>query len=124
MATRAERYKAEKERSGPKKPPSPVRKAKPAKEAKEAPAEPKKKAPARRVEGSEHTAERNVSKRASKKAVSALEDSSTGTASRKSTRTSKNRGKPSENLERKAKNATFTPEVRAAKAKAKAKKAR
>lgn len=119
MATRAERYKSEKERSGPKKPPSPARKAKPKKEAEKDVVE-----TTRRVEGSENTAERNVSKRAAKKAVTALEDSTTGKPSRKSTRASKNRGKPSENLERKAKAATHTPENRAAKAKAKAKKAR
>ncbi len=146
MATRAERFKATVERSGPKKPATPTRKPKKsaASSASEpAPKEPAakkkataKKAPAkkatakkaepaaRRVEGSEHTAERNVSKHAGRKAPTALEDSETGKPSRRSTRASKNRGLPSDNLQRRAKNKAATPEARAAKARAKTKKTR
>jgi hypothetical protein len=123
MATRAERFKATVERSGPKKKADPPRKAK-RQQASKTESSRGKADPERRIEASEHTEDRNVSKRASKKAVTALEDSTTGKPSRKSTRSSKNRGLPSDNLQRRAKQKTTTPEARAAKAKAKAKKTR
>lgn len=120
MATRAERFKAAKERSGPKKPPAPTRKPKrTTTDYSEGAPEPE-----RRIEGSDHTSERNVSKRASKKAVVALEDSATGKPSRKSTRSSKNRGTAAEGPAKKVRSKVISPETKAAKAKAQAKKTR
>ncbi|NUP09411.1 MAG: hypothetical protein HOW73_25440 [Polyangiaceae bacterium] len=120
MATRAERYRAATERSGPKKPPTPVRKSKRTKtDFSEGTPD-----PVRRVEDSSHTSERHVSRRAARKADVALEDSATGKATRKSTRSSKNRGRPSDSLGVRAKRTTAAPATRARKAKAKATKAR
>ncbi len=112
MATRAERFKAEVERSGPKKAAQPKRKV----TEKSAPA---KKA-GRRTDDKDHTATRNVSKSAAKKAEVALEDSESGRPSRKSTRSSANRAKPASNLTRRVKRKTASPESRAAKSAAKA----
>ncbi len=116
MATKAERFKSEVERSGPKKKAKPVRKV-----TKDTPPEEKAE---RRTNEPTGTATRNVSKRAGKKAVVALEDSATGTPSRKSTRKSANRGKPTSNTVRKVKRAARSPQARAAKAAAKGKGSR
>lgn len=133
MATRAERFKATEQRSGPKKSPAANRKP-PTKSVLEQANEQEvssNKPPVgkRRVEGSAHTAERNVSKRASKKAGVALEDSATGKPPRKSTRSGANREKSDSQLQRRAVRATTSPDARATKAQAskagaKAKKAR
>jgi hypothetical protein len=112
MATKAERFKAEKERSGPKRSPQPKRRV-----TKESP--PAKKA-GRRTVDPEHTATRTVSKSAARKAETALEDSASGTPSRKSTRSGANRSKPASNLARRATRKTASPEARAEKNMAKA----
>lgn len=112
MATKAERFKAEVERSGAKKAPQAKRKV----SEKSAPA---KKA-GRRTDDKDHTATRNVSKRAANKAEVVLEDSESGRPSRKSTRRSANRGKSASSLERRAQRKTASPEARAAKSAAKA----
>ena len=134
MATRAERFKSSEQRSGTKKTPTTTRRKPPAKSGLEQADEQElssNKPPVgkRRVASSEHTAERNVSKRAAKKAGVALEDSATGTPPRKSTRSSANRAKSDSQLQRRAVRATTSPEARATKARAskagaKAKKAR
>ncbi len=79
MATRAERYRYEAERSGPKKPPQPRRKAK------------------RR--GLEDAGGRNLSLHAERKAAVTIEESRSGKPSRKSTRGSENHGKNTAQLE-------------------------
>lgn len=112
MATKAERFKAETERSGKKKAPQPKRRV----TEKSAPA---KKA-GRRTDEADHTATRNVSKRAADKAETTLEDSESGRPSRKSTRSSANRSKPASNLARRAVRSTRSPESRSAKSAAKA----
>jgi hypothetical protein len=112
MATKAERFKAETERSGKKKAPQPKRRV----TEKSAPV---KKA-GRRTDEADHTATRNVSKRAANKAEVALEDSESGRPSRKSTRSSANRAKPASNLTRRTKRGVRSPEARAAKSAAKA----
>jgi len=115
VATKAQRFKHESERSGPKRAPKPTR--------------------VKRVQGPDtslpgvsatdrrsgggHTAARNPSERAGRKASVTLEDSTSGRPSRKSTRASKNRGKSSEALQRKAQSQAQTPESRARRARAK-----
>lgn len=112
MATKAERFKAETERSGKKKSPQPKRRV----TEKSAPA---KKA-GRRTDEKDHTGTRNVSKSAAKKAEVVLEDSESGRPSRKSTRKSANRGKQASNLERRAIRTARSPATRAEKSAAKA----
>ncbi len=112
MATKAERFKSETQRSGPKKPPQPKRRVK-----KDAPPD---EAEGRRVEDAATTAKRNVSKRAAKKAEVALEDSATGRPSRKSTRGSANRGKIASSLERRTQRKVSSPKARSTKNAAKA----
>lgn len=117
MATKAEQYRGETERSGPKK----------AKRARKArrdepvdTARPGVSATARKV-GAGSTAARNASKRAAKKATAALEDSARARPSRKSTRKSKNRAKQASNLTRRATRETTSPKARARRATAKRK---
>ena len=78
------------------------------------------------VIGGDHTAERNASAHAGKKAGVALEDSASGRPSRKSSRGSKNRQKASSTLEREAARRANTPQAKAARNRAKtsAKKSR
>lgn len=117
MATKAQRFRSETERSGPKK----ARRA--SKARRDEPvdtARPGVSATARKV-GAGSTAARNVSKRAAKKATSALEDSAGARPSRKSTRKSKNRAKQASNLARRATRETTAPKARARRANAKRK---
>ncbi len=120
MATRAERFKAEVERSGVKRAKKPV---KPKTEAQtlEAAAEEKKGkvAPkaAHAARGAGHTAERNASRHAEKKASFALEDSATK-PSRKSTRKSANHAKPESALRKRAVTKARSADTRAIKANA------
>jgi hypothetical protein len=112
MATKAERFKAETQRSGKKKAAAPKRRV-----TTESP--PEKKA-GRRTNDADHTASRTVSKHAAGKAEVALEDSKSGQPSRKSTRSSANRSKPASNLQRRTTRKARSPEKRAEKSMAKA----
>lgn len=67
--------------------------------------------------GGGHTASRNVSVHAARKASFALEDSATGRPSRKSSRGSSNRAKPDSNLKRRQTRATSSPKSRASRGK-------
>jgi hypothetical protein len=69
-----------------------------------------------RKAGAGSTASRNQSKRAAKKGGATLEDSATGRPSRKSTRKSANRTKPTSNLQRRAIRKARAPKTRAHKA--------
>lgn len=117
MATKAQRFQAKAERSGPKKA---KRARKPRRDEPVDTAQPGVSATARKV-GAGSTAARNVSKRAAKKATSALEDSARERPSRKSTRKSKNRAKQASNLARRATRKTTSPKARARRANAKRK---
>jgi hypothetical protein len=104
MATKAERFRYEIERSGPKKPKQPPapRRAKPVETS-----SPGVSAPGRRAGG------RTESIRAGKKAQYALEDSA-GKPSRKSTRKASNRQKTDSQMRQKRRTAEVRPETRAA----------
>ncbi len=115
MSTKAERFRHATERSGPKQTKKPAR---PRRNTPVDTAQPGVSATDRRA-GASSTATRNRSKRAARKASFALEDSTTGRPSRKSTRKSANRAKPDSNLKRRQTRATRSPEARAAKSKAK-----
>lgn len=65
----------------------------------------------------------NASVRAGKKAAVALESSAT-TPSRRSTRSGQNRGRPSENLERRERSERTDPKARAGRAKARVSRVR
>lgn len=67
--------------------------------------------------GRGHTASRNVSGHAARKASFALEDSATGRPSRKSSRRSSNHAKPDSNLKRRQTRATSSAKSRAARGK-------
>lgn len=115
MATKAERYRAEQERSGPKKAGKPKRRrdfpvdtAKPGVSATD------------RKAGGQSTAARNRSQHAAKKATYALEDSATGRPSRRSSRRAANRAKPGSNLTRQKQRENRSPEAQAERAKARA----
>jgi hypothetical protein len=91
MATKSEMHRYWQERSGPKKPKSPPR---PRRDTPVDTALPGVSATDRRVGGGS-TARRNWSQRAAAQGVYVLEESATGTPSRRSTRKSANRSKPS-----------------------------
>jgi hypothetical protein len=76
---------------------------------------PKKGADDRKA-GGDSTADRNRSVRATKKASYELEDSATGTPSRKSTRRAENRAKPDSQLKRRQVRKTSSPQERAVRA--------
>jgi hypothetical protein len=63
--------------------------------------------------GAGHTAPRNRSQHADRKATFALEDSATGRPSRKSSRASANHIKPDNNLRRRQSRRTASPKARA-----------
>jgi hypothetical protein len=114
MATKAQEFQAEQLLSRPKRAPAPKRRS-------ETKVDTSKKgvsASDRKV-GKGSTAARNASARAGRKASVALEDSAT-TPSRKSTRTSANRGRAASNLERREQRERRKPTARAAAARAKA----
>lgn len=118
MATKAERFRAEQERSKPKKP-----KARPRRR-RDTPidtAAPGVSATDRKAGGAS-TAARNRSQHAAKKATYALEDSATGRPSRRSSRRAANRAKPGSNLTRQKQREVRSPEARAEQAKARARK--
>ena len=113
MGTKAERHRAEQERSGPKKSPKPRRR-------RDTPVDtalPGVSATDRKAGGGS-TAARNRSNRAAKKATYAIEDSATGRPSRKSSRRAANRAKPGSNLTRQRQREVRSPEARAERAKA------
>jgi hypothetical protein len=114
MATKAERFRAASQRSGPKRPKQPKP---PRRDARVDTAQPGVSASDRKA-GGDSTAERNRSKRAARKGGAALEDSKTE-PSRKSTRKSKGRAKRTANLERRQTRRTRSPAARAARARAK-----
>lgn len=119
MATRAHQFRSKAEREGPKRAPKPKKRARafgPDTSLPGISATDKK-------WGGIHTAARNPSLHGGRKATVQLEDSTTGHPSRKSTRASKNRGKPAGALQRKAQNAARTPESRARRAAAAKKQA-
>ena len=112
MATKAHQFKSEAQRSGPKKAPRVV--------TRRADFGPDTSLPGISATdkkwGGAHTAARNPSLRGARKATVQLEDSTSGHPSRKSTRASKNHGKPGAGLQRKAANVTLKPESRARRA--------
>ncbi len=112
MSTKAEKSRYRAERSGPGKPKKPKapRRDKPVDTSL-----PGVSASARKV-GPKGTAKRNRSEHAAGKAAYALENSATGKPSRKSTRASANRAKPTSNLKRRATRTTRDPKQRARKA--------
>jgi hypothetical protein len=116
MPTKADAFRARTERSGSSKAKAPPR---PRRDSPVNTAEKGVSATDRKV-GSTSTATRNRSERASKKTGSALEDSATGKASRKSTRASVNGAKRDSNLKRRATRKARSPKTRAAKARAQA----
>ncbi|MCC6334927.1 MAG: hypothetical protein IT380_13200 [Myxococcales bacterium] len=97
MATKAQQFRHEMERAGPKKAP-----------------QAKKEHHLDRL----HTDSRNVTKWGDKKVGVALEDSMSGRPSRKSTRRSAHGGRNDAELMRVARNASHAPKVRASRAKA------
>ncbi len=103
MATKAERYRAEQQRTGDKKT-----------------AKPKRPRGGQGVASGKATAGRNRSTHAAKKATYALEDSATGKPSRRSTRSSANRAKPGSNLTRQKQREVRSPEAQAERAKVRA----
>jgi hypothetical protein len=115
MATRSETYRAQKQREA--NPPKPKRAPRGRRDEPIDTSLPGVSASDRKV-GAGHTASRNASKRAAEKGGAALESSATGKPSRKSTRRSTGRAKRTANLARRATRKTRSPEVRAAKAKA------
>jgi hypothetical protein len=96
MATRAQNFRAAEQRS----------------QQRPAPKRPKSKGPSDPA----HTATRNVAKRTEKNAQMKLEDSMSGRPSRKSTRRSLHHGRPDEQLQRVAREATHAPRSRALRA--------
>ncbi|HET9958509.1 MAG TPA: hypothetical protein VFQ61_28640 [Polyangiaceae bacterium] len=104
MATRAQQFRTETQRSAQNAKPRPI--------AKKAPSKKQLAVDEMLAERSgTHTAERNFSLRVTEnKAGTALEDSAT-TPSRRSTRGSANHGRPSAQLERRQKRATHAPET-------------
>ncbi len=117
MATKAERFRMEQQRSKSKKPrrarrrrDTPVDTAKPGVSATD------------RKAGAGSTAARNRSGHAAKKATYALEDSATGKPSRRSSRRAANRAKPGSNLTRQKQREMRSPEARAEQAKARSPK--
>ncbi len=117
MATKAEAFRSEAERSGPKKAKKPK---KPRRDTPVDTAKPGVSATARKAGGGS-TADRNRSEKAAGKASVALEDSARERPSRKSTRKSANRSKPDSNLARRATRKTTSPKARARRANAKGK---
>jgi len=117
MATKAERYRAEQERSGPKKTAKPRRR----RDTPPDTASPGVSAADRKAGGAS-TAARNRSTHAAKKATYALEDSATGRPSRRSSRRAANRAKPGSNLTRQKQREIRSPEALAERAKARARK--
>lgn len=111
MATRAEKFKAKVQRSGPNKARKPARKPR---DTHVDTARPGVSATDRKV-GKGSSAKRNASERAGRKAEVQLEDSK-DKPTRKSTRRSKHGGKTSSPLERRAKLDTRKPKARAARA--------
>ena len=112
MATRAHQFKSKTEREGPKRAPQVTKHGRsfgPDTSLPGISATDKK-------WGGVHTAARNPSLRGARKATVELEDSTSGHPSRKSTRASKNHGKPASALQRKAQSAKQTPESRARRA--------
>jgi len=96
MATKAQQFRHEQERSGPKKAKQPK---------KEHHLDPA------------HTDSRNVTKRGDKRAGAALEDSMSGRPSRKSSRKSANHGRNDTELMHAASMASYAPRARALRAK-------
>jgi hypothetical protein len=115
MATKAQRFRSEQERNaGASKPKKKIRR--PRARANDVDtSQPGVSATDRRAGGGRSGA-RNVSKRAERKGGARLEDSETGKASRKSTRKSAGRVKPSSNLQRRAIRKSASPQARAARA--------
>jgi hypothetical protein len=115
MATKAQQFRHEVERSGPGRPPSAPR---PRRDEPVDTAMPGVSATDRKAGGGS-TATRNQSRRAGQKAGFALENSATGKASRKSGRKSANSIKSDTNLRAKAVREARSPKARASAAKAK-----
>jgi hypothetical protein len=116
MATRAETYRADQQRTNPARPRTPK---KPGIDDGVDTSQPGVSATDRR-KGASHTADRNEADHASEKATSVLEDSESGVPSRKSTRKSGPGGKASSNLDRREQRALRQPEAVAERAAAQA----
>ena len=97
MATRAELFRAEQERQGPKKAPTLKR--------------------VDRQHEAGHTMSRNVSKKGDRQPSAALEDSASGRPSRMSTRPSSHHGRTDIGLMKAARDASLTPKARAIRSK-------
>ena len=98
MATRAELFRAEQQRQGPKRAPA------------------LKQADRQHEPG--HTMSRNVSKKGDRRPGAALEDSASGRPSRKSTRPSSHHGRTDTALMKVARDASLPPTARATRSKA------
>lgn len=109
MATKAERFRAQIERSGAKRPATPTRARR---DQIVDTAQPGVSATARKA-GGDSTAARNRSKSAARKAGYVLEDSANDIPSRKSTRKGANRLKPDANLHRQQTRKSRSPAARA-----------
>lgn len=118
MATKAQAYRTQQQRDA--NPPKEKRSPRPRRDEPVDTAQPGVSASDRKV-GAGHSGTRNVSKRAGRKGGARLEDSATGKASRKSTRSSSGRAKRTSNLERKAIREAASPAARSAKATARGK---
>jgi hypothetical protein len=117
MATKAERFVMEQQRSKRKKPKRPKRR----RDTSVDTARPGVSATDRKAGGGS-TAARNRSLHAAKKATYALEDSATGKPSRRSSRRAANRAKPGSNLTRQKQREMRSPEARAEQAKARSRR--
>ena len=117
MATKAERFVMEQQRSKPKKPKRPKRR----RDTSVDTAQPGVSATDRKAGGGS-TAARNRPLHAAKKATYALEDSATGKPSRRSSRRAANRAKPGSNLTRQKQREMRSPEARAEQAKARSRR--
>lgn len=93
MATRAELFRAEEQRKGPKKAPTTKQ--------------------ADRHHDASHTMSRNMTKKGDKRPSAALEDSGSGRPSRKSTRPSSQHGRNDTALMKAARDASFAPKAQA-----------
>ncbi len=121
MATKSEAARAEQQRNAH--PPKPKKARRPRRDTEVDTSLPGVSATDRKV-GAGRTASRNESKAAARKGGAELEDSATGTPSRKSTRKTQGGTTTTSNLERRATRAVRTPKARATKAAAGAKGAK
>jgi len=119
MATKAQKFKAQSQRDA--KPSRPSKPRRPRRDDVVDTSKPGVSASDRKAGGAS-TAKRNVSKRAAAKGGAKLEDSASGTPSRKSTRKSEGRVKAASSLTRRVIRKASSPQARSAKTAARGKK--